>query len=102
MTASGKNLMSGLLKTETRALIVGAGLLIAGAFLGVSGFVDGDVAILIAGSVLTLVSIYITFSAFLRYQWQGVVEDAKLYYEMSKVATADALEEMERKRSDKS
>lgn len=99
---SVKNFLAGLLKTETRALITGAGLLIVGAFLGLSGFIDGDLALLISGSVLTTVSIYITTSAFIRYQWEGVVEDAKMYHAMSKVATDDYLAELERRKNDKS
>lgn len=99
---SAKNLMLGLMKTETRALIVGAGTLIAGVLLGVSGFIDGDVLLILAGSALTLVSLYVTVSAFIRYQWENVIDDARMYHEMAKIAVADYLEEQERRKHDKS
>lgn len=102
MKKTKRNFLSGLLATETRALIVGAGLLITGALLGVSGFADGDIALLIAGSVLTVVSIYTTASAFMRYQWDSFVEDIRQMYAMGKISTESYLEELERRKNDKS
>lgn len=95
-----KNFLSGWLATETRALIVGAGLLIAGALVGVSGFVDGDVALLLAGSVLTVVSIYTTTSAFMRYQWDTFVEDLRELHTMGKITTQNYLDDIERRKKE--
>lgn len=91
----------GLLKTETRSLIAGAGLLIVGAFLGVSGIVDFDLALIVAGSVLTIISMYVTVAAFINYQWHSFVEDMRMAHIMSKVATQDYLDEIERRKNDR-
>lgn len=90
----------GLLKTENRALIAGAGLLIVGAFLGVSGIVDLDLAMIIAGSVLTTISVYVTVSAFIDYQWHNLIEEVRMAHYMGKVATEDYLAEIERRKHD--
>lgn len=95
-----KNFLRGWLATETRALIVGAGLLIAGVLVGVSGAVDGDVALLLAGSVLTVISIYTTTSAFMRYQWDSFVEDIREMYTMGKISTESYLAEIERRKKE--
>lgn len=91
----------GLLRTETRALIVGAGLLIVGAFLGVSGIADLDLAMIIAGSVLSTISVYVTVAAFINYQWASFIEDMRMAHTMSKVATQDYLDEIERRKNDR-
>lgn len=96
---SKKSWMRGLMASETRALIVGAGLLIAGAFLLVSGIVDFDVALMFAGSILTIVSIYTTASAFMRYQWDSFVESIRQMYDMGKISTDDYLAELERRKN---
>lgn len=102
MTKNKKKLIRGFLTTETKALVISAGLLIVGAFLGLSGIVDGDVALILAGSVLTVISLYINFSAFLRYQWDELVENVKSYHDMAKTATKDIIDDYERRKNDKS
>lgn len=98
MTKTVKHSLHGFLTSEIGALIVGAILLIAGASLGVAGVADGSLLALAFGAALTIVSMYVYARAFFEYRWEGIVEDVRMFHEMSKVATADYLKEVERRK----